>query len=264
MVLSPGFARTPPPVPQCPPGWNDGPPDFVGVGVQKAGTTWWYHLIAAHPGVVDTEHKELHFFEWHWDHAGDEYASLYAKYFCRPPGLKVGEWTPRYATDPWTCAMLARAAPEARLLLLLRDPIERFRSGVSMYRSRQQRLQPGTPVSIHPRVLVDAIERGRYAKQLERMLRWFPREQLLVLQYEQCIADTERELTRTYEFLGLDETGFVPENLRDPVFQTEAKIELPADFRDRLHDEFDDDVRRLATVWPDLDLGLWENFANLA
>ena len=251
-------------MPECPPGWTDGPPDFVGVGMQKAGTTWWHQLITAHPGVVDTAYKELHFFEWHWDDADDGYVPLYAKYFCRPPGMQVGEWTPRYATDPWTPAMLARAAPDTRVLVLVRDPIERFRSGISMHRSRQQRLQTQTPVdSMHPRVLVDAIERGRYARHLDRLLRWFPREQLLVLQFEQCIAATERELARTYEFLGLA-PGFVPDNLQVPVFQTENKMDLTSEFLARLHDEYDVDVRRLAEGWPELDLGLWEHFADLA
>ena len=51
--------------PPCPPGWHTGPPDFVILGAQKAGTTWWFRLIEAHPGVVqpETQRPELHFFD---------------------------------------------------------------------------------------------------------------------------------------------------------------------------------------------------------
>jgi len=55
--------RPEPPPP--PPGFVTGPPDFVGVGAQKAGTTWWFRLIEAHPGVYHDpdQRPELHFFD---------------------------------------------------------------------------------------------------------------------------------------------------------------------------------------------------------
>src|SRR4051812_19959035 len=201
------------PPPDCPPGWRIAPPDFVGVGVQKAGTSWWHLLITAHPEVLARMPKELHFFQHHWNDGDDDgYIDEYARYFARPNGLKAGEWTPRYAMDAWTPPMLARAAPDARLLVMLRDPVERFRSGLTHYKARHREM--------HPRVLVEAIERGRYSSHLERLVRSFPREQVLVLQYERCVRDPEAELARTYAFLGLRDTAFVPGGVRRPVFQT--------------------------------------------
>ena len=58
----PEFDFTPPPLG---PGNETGPPDFVGIGVQKAGTTWWYELMLTHPGIFAPAgiHKERHFFD---------------------------------------------------------------------------------------------------------------------------------------------------------------------------------------------------------
>ncbi|HTY97786.1 MAG TPA: hypothetical protein VMB91_12145, partial [Solirubrobacteraceae bacterium] len=62
--LGDGGVDTPPPPPQTPAGWRTGPPDFVGVGFQRCGTTRWYNLITAHPEVArPVAMKELHFFD---------------------------------------------------------------------------------------------------------------------------------------------------------------------------------------------------------
>src|ERR1700722_14580356 len=59
-----GGVDTPPAPPQAPPGWTTGPPDFVGVGFQRCGTTRWYNLVAAHPQIArPVAMKELHFFD---------------------------------------------------------------------------------------------------------------------------------------------------------------------------------------------------------
>ena len=58
-----------PALPECPEGWTVGPPDFVILGAQKAGTTWWQGVIKDHPGVLRPpgQRMELHFFDHLWD-----------------------------------------------------------------------------------------------------------------------------------------------------------------------------------------------------
>ena len=90
--------------------------------------------------------------------------------------------------DPWTPPLLRRAAPEARLLVLLRDPVERFRSGRTL---AENRLTVG---STRARRGQRGFQRGVYADQLLRLWRAFPREQVLVLQFERCVADARAEL----------------------------------------------------------------------
>ena len=100
--------------------------------------------------------------------------------------------------DAWTPALLREAAPEARLLVLLRDPVERFRSGRTL---AENRLTVGSTARAAANA---AFNRGLYADQLLRLWRAFPREQVLVLQYERCVADARAQLARTFVFLGLE------------------------------------------------------------
>jgi hypothetical protein len=246
--------------PPCPPGWRTGPPDYVGVGVQKAGTNWWNLAIAEHPDVDPSVRKELHFFQHQWEREfTDDDVRAYHRYFPRRPGHLSGEWTPRYLVDPWTPPRLRLAAPDARLLVLLRDPIERFRSGATHMLDRFQTRYE----KLHPRFLVEATERGRYASLLARLVEHFPREHVLVLQLEQCMQHTARELDRTYAFIGL-EPGFRPSVIDRRISPARReKLVLPADLSDELYREYEPDVLRLASEWPGIDVGLWPNFAHL-
>ena len=76
--------------------------------------------------------KEVHYFDRFWrGDAPDDIAAEYASLFPRPPGQLVGEWTPRYLPDFWSISLLRRAAPDARLLVMLRDPVARYRSAAA-------------------------------------------------------------------------------------------------------------------------------------
>jgi len=96
--------------PECPPGWNIGPADFVGIGADRSGTTWWHSLISSHPqvSVAPGAEKEVHFFDPFWDGSfGEDDAARYREQFPRAEGAIAGEWTPRYMYDVWTPARLA-------------------------------------------------------------------------------------------------------------------------------------------------------------
>jgi len=146
----------------APQGWVIAAPDYVGVGSARSGTTWWDGLINAHPRVsrLSTTPKEVHFFDSRWAHdlAQADIAAYHAL-FARPTGHVAGEWTPGYMLDAWTPALLRRAAPEALLLVLLRDPVERFRSGRTLAESRF------TVGSTARAAANAALNRGIYADQ---------------------------------------------------------------------------------------------------
>ena len=82
--------------------------------------------------------------------------------------------------------------------MLLRDPVERFRSGRTL---AENRFTVGSTARAAANA---AFNRGLYADQLLRLWRAFPREQVLVLQYERCVADARAQLARTFAFLGLE------------------------------------------------------------
>ena len=98
-------------------------------------------------------------------------------------------------------AVARRAAPEARLLVLIRDPVERFVSGMAH--------TPVVPALHLGSVFAEAVTRGQYATALAPWEAELVSGRLLVLQYEACVADPAGQLARTYRFLGLDD-DFVP------------------------------------------------------
>jgi hypothetical protein len=247
-----GFDFTPP---VLRPGEIVGPPDFVGIGVQKGGTSWWYELIADHPGVSAREdiHKERHYLSHFDDNSfGSEEVRRYQGWFPRLPGTITGEWTPDYLGYPWVAPLLARAAPSTKVLVLLRDPVERFRSGLTY------RLSQGAPDG--EATVADAVRQGFYARWLRRFLDYFPPEQLLVLQYERCASEPADQIAATYRFLGL--TDHRPADLRRPVNVSGDKLTIDPEARQRLVDLYQADVADLVSLFPNIDRSLWPNFAS--
>jgi hypothetical protein len=255
-----GFDFTPPPLGA---GEATGPPDFVGIGVQKCGTTWWYDLVMHHPrlyGRADI-HKERHYFDRFGAEAfGQDDVEGYAGWFPRPPGTLTGEWTPDYFGLPWAPLLLKSAAPDVRLLLLLRDPVERFRSGLAHRRRMGE--------SVGPAAVNDAVQRGYYHRLLLDWLAHFDRRQLLILQYERCNADPAAQLRATFRFLDLPDPDAAAPAAERPATTRAAAAEAPADLdpavRRRLVSLYSADVAHLARSVPDIDLTLWPNFAHLA
>jgi hypothetical protein len=262
--VRPPNTRFPLPPHPCPPGWVIGPPGFVGVGAHRCGTTWWHRQIATHPGVVYREglhYKEVHFFDALGDRErlGPEEAARYATYFARPAeGGLTGEWTPRYMYDGWPLAQIAQIAPRARILVMLRDPVDRYESG--FVRENRLALERGLPGITAPMVDEQRL-RGLYAGQVERLLAAFPRDQVLILQYERCRADYDHELEQTYAFLGLD-TAFRPPGRRNEPGEPRAP-NLPAAERDWLARGYATDVARLVEIAPEIDPGLWPSVRDL-
>ena len=79
----------------------------------------------------------------------------------------TGEWTPRYMYDGWPLAQIAQVAPKARILVMLRDPVDRYASGYA----RENRLaRDRGEAGISAAMVEDQRVRGFYAGQVERVL----------------------------------------------------------------------------------------------
>ena len=244
----------PPEPPRTPEGWHIGPPHYVGVGAQKAGTSWWNRLIQAHPDVANAggQPKELHFFDRAWETPfGEADVQRYQRYFPVPEGSVAGEWTPGYLIDFWTPELIAQAAPDARILVLLRDPIDRFSSGLT-----HQRATTNEP--LRHRDIQGAFQRSIYAPQLRRVLAAFPAAQVWVGQYEACRADPAAQLARTHDFLGLSPHELDAEAFRGEVNPTtREKFEPSAALRASLLEGYAGDMAQVGELVPELDLTLW-------
>ena len=250
------MAQSPNP-PSIPAGWRLGPPDYVGVGTARSGTTWWDSLINRHPRIsrLASTPKEAHFFDTCWEHGlGDGDVDRYHALFARPEGHLSGEWTPGYMVDAWTPALLKAAAPDARLLVMLRDPVERFRSGRTL---AENRFTVGSTARAAANA---AFNRGIYADQLLRVWNHFPRDQVLVLQYERCVADPREQLARTFEFIGLEPEREEGVDVSSRVNESRGpKVSLSAWQEDQLIRRYAAENARLSELLPELDLALWKS-----
>jgi len=241
--------------PRLPVGEVIGPPDYVGVGVPMAGTRWWSELVADHPGV--THHAGIETSRHHLSHFahrafGADEVDRYHGWFPRRPGTITGEWTPTYLGDPWVAPLLEKAAPDARIIVVVRDPIVRLRLGLSQSIDRR-RANAGSHMA-------ESIDRSFYARSLRQLLEYVPADRILVLQYESCVERPAAELSTTYRFLGLDE-HHRPEHL-DRYRRGAHLPPLDGGAEQRLIDLYAADVADLADLVPTLDLSLWPRFAG--
>ena len=118
------------------------PPDFLIIGVPKGGTSSLLQWLSSHPQLWCHPRKELHFFNGAWEQ-GEAWYRAQFPVFEANHGVRRGEATPNYFLDPRVPERVAAAAPRARLILLLRDPLQRAISWIEHLR-RHEGLQGNT------------------------------------------------------------------------------------------------------------------------
>jgi hypothetical protein len=188
---------------------------FLIAGFQKAGTTALFDYLTDYGDVALPSEKELHFFDdesQDWDHPG--YDGYHAR-FPQAAGRPIGEATPIYAYWPQSLERIQAYNPAIRLILTLRDPVQRAWShwrmetarGVETHpfgwciRDGRQRLFEADPWGHHREF--SYVERGFYGEQVERVFGLFPREQVLLLTADRLRDDPEAALGQVRAFLGL-------------------------------------------------------------
>jgi Sulfotransferase domain len=188
-------------------------PGFIIIGAQKGGTTSLYRYLTAHPDVGEASKKEVHFY----DRAYKKGMSWYLAHFPeRGIFPLVGESSPSYLFHPKVPERIQHTLPEAKLIVLLRNPIDR---AYSQYQMRLRRVGTNSFEAdldheferlkmssgpLGPEKGEHAyLARGHYAEQLERWFAVFPREQLLILQSETFFAQPGIGLAQTLAFLDL-------------------------------------------------------------
>lgn len=203
--------------------------DFLTVGVQKGGTSSLHTYLAEHPSLCLSQPKELHLFD---NETRDWSAPLsFSFYFSHAtPGQLWGETTPIYLFWPPALLRIAKHNPGAKLICLLRDPVERAYSHWRMEVARgaehlpfstairEGRKRIGTELDHNLRTF-SYVERGFYAAQIERAQSIFSSEQLLFLRSEDLLDHKATALDQICKFLSvppfqceLEETRIRPHN----------------------------------------------------
>ena len=190
--------------------------DFILAGVQKSGTTALHYFLEKHPNVTMGDRQEMHFFDNDAMFVSQaDYAQLHKHYPLLTPSTIAGDCTPSYIYYEPAAERIWQYNPKIKLLVLLRNPVERAFAHWNMQRFKgrepldffdavreeKTRIAGAPPIEARRFAYVD---RGFYAQQLERLFKLFPREQVKVVKFEE-FKDKQREtLVSIFSFLGLE------------------------------------------------------------
>ncbi|HEU5227212.1 MAG TPA: sulfotransferase domain-containing protein [Ktedonobacteraceae bacterium] len=206
-------------------------PDFIIIGAQRGGTTSLYAYLSQHPQIAPAVMKEVHFFDNNfqkgvsWYRA--QFPSIVEKYLATNVGKQdfiTGEASPYYLFHPHVPQRVAKLVPYVRLIVLLRNPVDRayshyyhevelgretlsFEEALAQEEARTHEESARIAAEKHYRSYnhqnYTYLARGIYANQLERWLSLFPREQLLVIKSEDFYADPDSIFQQTQAFLNV-------------------------------------------------------------
>jgi hypothetical protein len=206
-------------------------PDFVVIGVQKGGTTSLHHYLAQHPHVtMGMSRKEQHFFDTHY-HRGllwyrtDFPLRMLNNFRHNKNGTHrvIGEGTPNYIFHPRVPERMASILPEAKLIVILRNPAERaishyfhnMRHGFEhlaldealskeseRLEGERNRMMSDEGYRSTSYLRHSYLSRGRYAEQLEQWLQYYPRKQFLLVCSEDLFRAPQETIDQVFAFLG--------------------------------------------------------------
>jgi hypothetical protein len=240
---------------------------FLIAGTQKGGTTALADYLRQHPALFIPTVKELHFFDnesLNWQQPQELYASYHAQFTGAPPGSLWGDATPIYSYWWPAMARIWTYNPAIRLILCLRNPVERAYSHWAMETGRHwdsasfpeaiateaQRCREALP---RQHRVFSYVSRGFYSEQLRRLWSFFPQEQTLIMRQEELLEDPSGTLSRVHHFLGVE-----PQPPAKPLRANSGHYTSPMDpaIRIQLQQLFDPEISQLEQLlgW---DLSHW-------
>jgi len=181
-------------------------PTFLGIGVQRGGTTWLHTLLASHPDVyMPTRRKEIRYFERYYERGLDWYET----FFCPPEDAHRYKAIGEISTQYYDCAecphRISSALPQSKLIIMLRHPVNRAYSHYGFVVQRRNfRGSFQEFLSTRPA----ALEKGFYSQYLKHYLRYFDRSQILALLFEDVFIDLPAAKRTIANFLNLDVERF--------------------------------------------------------
>ena len=236
--------------------------DFIIAGVQKGGTSALHYHLDQHPQITMAhseeahmiDHPRRHFFDDEERFAGKvEYDILHEGIRFKRQSLVTGSCTPIYTY--WRPAMerMRDYHPGIKLIILLRNPIDRAFSHWNMYRERKQeslgfleaiaeepnRIRAALP--LQPR-RTSYLDRGFYHEQMERVFRFFPREQVHVVKFDDFRNDTAEVVNKVFAFLGVTALPRIQNRQQNRIAYDRK---MTADERHYLQDLYETDIARL-------------------
>lgn len=191
--------------------------DFIGIGAPKCGTTWLFHCLGQHHKICLSVPKEIKYFNlteftkyrrtFHDNKIinknNEKPISWYERCFRHCPHDSIkGEFTPTYLYDEKAPSLIKNRFPDVKLIACLRNPVERAYSSYWARKNYTKREK----LTFQEAIKTDSmyIEGGLYHKHLTRYLKYFSREQLLILLFDDIVLSPEREIVKVLRYLGLE------------------------------------------------------------
>ncbi|MGD1808313.1 tetratricopeptide repeat-containing sulfotransferase family protein [Dapis sp. BLCC M126] len=195
-------------------------PNFIVIGVKKGGTTSIYHYLIQHPQILPTIKKEIDFWSFYF-HRGLDWYRAHFPAIPDSENFLTGEASPSYFDAPDTPTRLFHFFPKIKLIVLLRNPVDRT---ISNYyhevRSKAENMSVEEVINSKLEKLIkissslvnekdywnyqgDYIASSVYLDWLKKWLNIFPREQLLILPSEEFYSDPKTTMKQVFNFLGL-------------------------------------------------------------
>jgi hypothetical protein len=231
---------------------------FIIAGTQKSGTTALNYYLRRHRQIALPIKKELHFFDRDELFAGAQvsYESLHRMFGPMSPGTIAGENTPIYLYWRPALERIRDYNAAIKLIVILRNPIERAFSQWNMQRQRgSEPLEFLDAVQAEPSRIAQAapqqlrkfsyVDRGRYGEQLERAFHLFPRQQLLLIKYEEFRARQKETVEKVFQFLNVPQLRrFKLIEAHNIAYERQMRGEERAAVFDILHN----DIARVETL----------------
>jgi len=185
--------------------------DFIGIGASRSGTTWVSKCLAEHPEICFSKKKETHFFgNRKYYKRGIKY---YKKFFSRCSKNKIkGEFTPSYFSKPDVAKRIFKNFPEAKLIAVLRNPIERAYSEYFYNLAIKGINEPTFEQALSGPLKNKYLRRGKYYTNLKRFIKLFPKKNILILIYEDIEKNPLKFIQQIYDFLGVN-PNYIPPSI---------------------------------------------------
>lgn len=194
--------------------------NFLIIGAQKAGTTALDSYLRQHPDITLSIKKEVHFFDneafFQKEIDYKEYHKNFPKNITTPI---IGEATPIYMYWNQSVKRIWEYNSKIKLIILLRNPIERAYSHWNMEYSKGKETLPFFEAiqkeserckiaSPHKHRVYSYIDRGYYTKQLKEVQKYFPQNQIFILKQEELIQNYQKALDKITLFLDISKFNF--------------------------------------------------------
>ena len=229
---------------------------FLGIGAQKAGTTWLYQHLKTHPAIGFPDRKELHF----WNRTDERDLDWYCRQF-QSTTLREGEITPAYAFLPADrVAEIKVRFPDLRLIYLIRNPIDRAWSSAEMARRRAE-MEPDEASFAWYRDHFrsrGSLARGCYRQAIETWRGCFSTSALLIETFDGLVDHPRALLRRCAAHIGADPGHFdtIPEAVLQTRVHSGDGVPMPDLLRAELRALYAGSIHDLSACL-NIDLGRW-------